>query len=130
MLQLVSNIIDLVGEEPPTCQSTNLAPSANNLAPSSNTSASTNLSAILNNTTFNYPSASSTTEFRATTVRGRVMSHTQQAAATRNPMMRGQGFSHSETSALLDLVASHLPISARDRENIAMSHLVYYPKSR
>jgi len=45
-----SNVINLVGDEPPTRQSTNLAPSNNNLATSSNTSASTNLSAIFDNT--------------------------------------------------------------------------------
>jgi hypothetical protein len=44
--------------------------------------------------------------------------------------MRGQGFSPNETSALLDLMASHLPISASDWDNIARSHLVYYPESR
>jgi hypothetical protein len=44
--------------------------------------------------------------------------------------MRGQGFNHTETSALLDLVQIHLPISAHDWDNIARSHLVYYPESR
>jgi hypothetical protein len=44
--------------------------------------------------------------------------------------MRGQGFNHTETNALLDLVQIHLPISARDWDNIARSHLVYYPESR
>jgi hypothetical protein len=41
--------------------------------------------------------------------------------------MRGQGFSQNELTSLLDLVERHLPISARDWEVIATSHLVYYP---
>jgi len=44
--------------------------------------------------------------------------------------MRGQDFSPNETSALLDLTASHLHISASDWDNITRSHLVYYPESR
>jgi hypothetical protein len=97
-----------------------------------NPTASINPPTLINPSASINPPASSTAAFTACTARVRAVSRTQQSSTTntRPSTMRGQGFNHTETNALLDLVQIHLPISARDWDNIARSHLVYYPESR